>query len=63
LVLLKRMIYARANDKAGSRLTRYERKLSQPPIHSYEPKTFSHQPSQALYHPFDHLIMVPNGMM
>jgi len=38
-------------------LTRYERKQSQPPIHSYEPRTSCHQPSRALYHPFDHLIM------
>jgi len=44
-------------------LTRYERKQSLPPIHSYEPKTSCHQPFQALYHPFDHLIMVRNDRL
>jgi hypothetical protein len=49
--------------KEESRLTRYERKQSQPPIHSYEPKTFSHRPSRVLYHPFDHSIMELSGML
>jgi hypothetical protein len=44
-------------EKEEGKLTRYERKQSPPPIHSYEPKTFSHQPSQVLYHPFDHLMI------
>ena len=44
-------------EKRERGLTRYERKQSQPPIHSYEPRTSCHQPSRALYHPFDHLIM------
>jgi hypothetical protein len=49
-------------EKDKEELTRYERKQSPPQAHSYEPKTSCHQPSQALYHPFDHLIMVRNGM-
>jgi hypothetical protein len=50
-------------EKEEGKLTRYERKQSPPPIHSYEPKTFSHQPSQVLYHPFDHLIMELNDRL
>lgn len=45
------------------RRTRYERKQSQPPKQSYVPRTFSHLPSPIQYHPFDHLIMVLNGML
>lgn len=50
-------------EKDEEELTRYERKQSPPPIHSYEPKTFSHQPFQALYHPFHHLIMELNDRL
>jgi hypothetical protein len=56
----------RRREKRGKEekgLTIYERKQSQPPIHSYEPKTSSHQPFQALYHPFDHLIMELNDRL